>query len=157
MSRPEAVESASELMEAGESGAEEIEARGTLSGMPTTTLRPGVWLHGGISKIGARNVRLPCDNAIDCVTVLTDNDGVGILNDTATADLGTLRLGDVHVTGQVHLILIADAAVRAGHVHAEGLRITRADVRCRRVARALHEVHRSADLATWRQPERMAG
>jgi hypothetical protein len=61
--------------------------------------------------------------------VLTADHEVAILNDTSVADLGTLTLRDVRTTGQV--LLVADDAVRAGHVRVEGLVVERADVRGR--------------------------
>ncbi len=51
------------------------------------------------------------------------------LNDTSVADMGTLTLRNVRAAGQV--LLLAEDAVRSGHVHVEGLQIDRADVRGR--------------------------
>ena len=51
------------------------------------------------------------------------------LNDTSVADIGTLTLRNVRAAGQV--LLLAEDAVRSGHVHIEGLQIDRADVRGR--------------------------
>ena len=123
------VESAAELVEALQSGVGEIEVRGTLSGMPMVTLPPGVRLRGGTLKFGAKGLRLTSDNEVEGVTVLTADAEVAILNDTTVADLGTLTLRDVRTTGQV--LLLADDAVRAGHVLVEGLTVERADVRGR--------------------------
>ena len=123
------VASAGELMEALNSGAGEIEVRGTLSGMPMITLPPGVRLRGGTLKFGAKGLRLTSDNEVEGVTVLTADHEVAILNDTSATDLGTLTLRDVRTTGQV--LLLADDAVRAGHVLVEGLQVDRADVRGR--------------------------
>ena len=123
------VESAAELVEALQSGVEEIEVRGTVSGMPSITLPPGVRLRGGTLKFGAKGLRLTSDNEVEGVTVLTADTEVAILNDTSVSDLGTLTLRDVRTTGQV--LLLADDAVRAGHVLVEGLRVERADVRGR--------------------------
>ena len=93
------------------------------------TLPPGVRLRGGTLKFGAKGVRLTSDNEVEGVTVLTADTEVAILNDTSVADLGTLTLRDVRTTGQV--LLLADDAVRAGHVVVEGLTVERADVRGR--------------------------
>jgi hypothetical protein len=123
------VASAGELMEALNSGAGEIEVRGTLSGMPMITLPPGVRLRGGTLKFGAKGLRLTSDNEVEGVTVITADHEVAILNDTSATDLGTLTLRDVRTTGQV--LLLADDAVRAGHVLVEGLQVDRADVRGR--------------------------
>ncbi|HEV3070079.1 MAG TPA: hypothetical protein VGY76_01475 [Solirubrobacteraceae bacterium] len=89
------VRSASELMQAVDSGVNEIEVEGTLSGMPMITLQPGVKLHDGILSFGAKGVRLTRDNELEGVTVLTRKDKVAILNDTSVADLGTLTLRGV--------------------------------------------------------------
>lgn len=74
-------------------------------------------------------MRLTADNTLDGVTVLTADDEVAILNDTSVADMGTLTLRNVRAAGQV--LLLAEDAVRSGHVHVEGLQIDRADVRGR--------------------------
>jgi hypothetical protein len=116
-------------MEALQSGVEEIEVQGTLSGMPMITLGRGVRLRGGTLKFGAKGLRLSGDNEVEGVTVLTAEHEVAILNDTGVADLGTLTLREVRTTGQV--LLLADDAVRAGDVRVEGLTVERADVRGR--------------------------
>jgi hypothetical protein len=123
------VDSVAGLMEALQSGVEEIEVQGTLSGMPMITLGRGVRLRGGTLKFGAKGLRLSSDNEVEGVTVLTADHEVAILNDTSVADLGTLTLRDVRTTGQV--LLVADDAVRAGHVRVESMRVERADVRGR--------------------------
>src|SRR5215217_4882776 len=48
------VDSVAGLMEALQSGVEEIEVQGTLSGMPMITLARGVRLRGGTLKFGAK-------------------------------------------------------------------------------------------------------
>jgi hypothetical protein len=123
------VDSVAGLMQALQSGVEEIEVQGTLSGMPMITLGRGVRLRGGTLKFGAKGLRLSSDNEVEGVTVLTADHEVAILNDTSVADLGTLTLRDVRTTGQV--LLVADDAVRAGHVRVESMRVERADVRGR--------------------------
>jgi hypothetical protein len=123
------VDSVAGLMEALQSGVEEIEVQGTLSGMPMITLGRGVRLRGGTLKFGAKGLRLSGDNEVEGVTVLTAEHEVAILNDTGVADLGTLTLREVRTTGQV--LLLADDAVRAGDVRVEGLTVERADVRGR--------------------------
>jgi hypothetical protein len=66
---------------------------------------------------------------LSSVTVLTEVDEVAILNDTSVSDLGTLTLRNVRTAGQV--LLLAEGAVRSGHLQVEGLTIARADVRGR--------------------------
>ena len=123
------VTTAAELLDALQTGVEEIEVRGDLSGMPMVTLNPGVRLRGGTLRFGAKGIRLTRDNVLDDVTVLTRDDEVAVLNDTSVPGLGTLELRNVRTSGQV-LLLAADA-VRSGHVRIEGLRVDRADVRGR--------------------------
>jgi hypothetical protein len=129
MSKSTVVDSAASLLDAIQSDAREIEIRGTISGMPMITLNPGVTLRGGTLKFGAKGVRLTRDNILDGVTVLTEDDEIAILNDTGVSDLGTLTLRGIRVTGQV--LLLAEDAVRRGHVLVDGLTIDRADVRGR--------------------------
>jgi hypothetical protein len=129
MSTSRVVESAEELSQALQAGAMDIEVRGTVSGMPMLTLGPGVRLHGGTLKFGAKGIRLTAGNTLDGVAVLTADDEVAILNDTSVSDFGTLTLRNVRTTGQV--LLVARDAVRSGHVQVEGLTIDRADVRGR--------------------------
>jgi hypothetical protein len=125
------VGSARELLDAAASDAVEIEARGTISGMPMITLKPGVTLRGGVLEFGAKGVRLTSQNTLEDLIVRTADDEVAVLNDTAVADLGTLTLRNVTTAGQV--LLLADGSVRAGHVVVEGLHVERADVRGRAV------------------------
>jgi hypothetical protein len=123
------VGNAGELLDAVASDAVEIEVRGTVSGMPMITLKPGVTLRGGVLEFGAKGVRLTSQNTLENVTVRTADDEVAVLNDVSVADLGTLTLRNVTTAGQV--LLLADGAVRAGHVVVEGLHVERADVRGR--------------------------
>lgn len=123
------VSTASELAAALASGAREIGIDGQITGSPMITLPPGVTLRGGTLRFGAKGVRLTRDNTLDGVTVLTEDDEVAICNDMSVADMGTLTLRNVRTTGQV--LLVADGAVRSGHVQIEGLHIAGADVRGR--------------------------
>jgi hypothetical protein len=121
------ITTADQLIDALESGAEEIEVGGTLGGLPPLALPPGVRLRGGTLAFVSAGLRLTRDNGLDGVTVLCPDGEVAIGNDTSVADLGTLSLRGVRATGQV--LLLADDAVRAGHVRVEGLHVERADVR----------------------------
>jgi len=56
------VTSAADLIAALQSQATDIEVRGTISGMPMITLRPGLRLRGGTLRFGAKGVRLTRDN-----------------------------------------------------------------------------------------------
>lgn len=123
------VTTASELLEALARGQREIEVRGTLNGMPMITLPPGVRLRGGTLLFGAKGLRLTRDNELVDVTVRTAEHEVAIGNDTSVDDLGTLSLHDVRTVGQV--LLVAERAVRSGHVRVRGLRVRSADLRGR--------------------------
>lgn len=123
------ITTASQLIDALRSGAGDIEVGATLEGLPPLTLAPGVRLRGGTLEFGSSGLRLTRDNALDGVTVSCADGELAIANDTSVPDLGTLSLRDVRATGQV--ALLADDAVRAGHVRVEGLRVERADVRDR--------------------------
>jgi hypothetical protein len=116
-------------MAALQSKATDIEVRGAISGMPMITLRPGVRLHGGTLKFGAKGVRLTRDNELDGVTIIAQDYEVAIFNDTSVEDFGTLTLRHVRTEGQV--LLVAEHAVRAGHVNVDGLTVSKADVRGR--------------------------
>lgn len=123
------VRTAGELADAIAAGASEITVEGEITGSPMITLPPGARLRGGVLRFGAKGIRLTSDNTLADVTVETADDEVAILNDTSVPDMGTLTLRNVRTTGQV--LLVADRAVRSGHVAIDGLRIDRADVRGR--------------------------
>jgi hypothetical protein len=123
------VSSAAELMDALESEVSDIEVQGTLTGMPMVTLRPGVRLSGGTLRFGGKGVRLTHDNELNGVTVITPPHEVAILNHTGVMDLGTLTMRDVQAEGQV--LLLAQDAVRSGHVQIYGLTVAQADLRGR--------------------------
>jgi hypothetical protein len=102
---------------------------GSLAGMPMVTLRPGVGLRGGTLRFGAKGVRLTSGNRLEDVTVIVPDHEVAISNDTAVSDFGSLTLRNVRTRGQV--LLLADGAVRRGHVDVDGLAVASADVRGR--------------------------
>jgi len=122
------VASATELLEAL-AVADDIEVDGSLAGLPMISLRPGVTLRGGTLRFGAKGVRLSSDNRLEDVTVLVPDHEVAISNDTDVSDLGRLTLRNVRTRGQV--LLLADGAVRAGHVEVDGLVVASADLRGR--------------------------
>jgi len=74
MSAIRVVTEAAELLDAVESAASEIEIQGTISGIPTITLKPGVSLGGGELEFGAKGVRLSSSNTLEGVTVRTADD-----------------------------------------------------------------------------------
>ena len=109
--------------------ADDIEVDGSLAGMPMITLRPGVTLRGGTLRFGAKGIRLTSDNLLEDVTVIVPDTEVAIGNDTAIGDFGRLTLRNVRTRGQV--LLLADDAVRRGHVEVDGLAVASADLRGR--------------------------
>jgi hypothetical protein len=129
MARASAVAASGELVEALRSGVKDIEVRGTLRGLTTLALGPGVALRGGTLLFDTGGLRLTRDNSVDAVTVRSPEGDVAIGNDTSVADFGTLSLRDVRTTGQV--LLVADDAIAGGHVRVERLHVDRADVRDR--------------------------
>jgi hypothetical protein len=122
------VSSADELLDALQV-ADEIEVKGSVSGMPMIDLRPGVVLRGGTLRFAAKGVRLSRDNRLEDITILVPEQEVAIGNDTSITELGHLVLRNVRTTGQV--LLLADYAVRSGHIEVDGLTIAAADVRGR--------------------------
>jgi hypothetical protein len=123
------VSSAQELSNALSGGATDIQIAGTITGSPMITLPPGTTLRGGELVFGAKGVRLTSDNALEDIVVRTADDEVAILNDTTVPALGTLTLRNVRTSGQV--LLLAQEAVRSGHIQIDGLHVERADVRGR--------------------------
>lgn len=107
----------------------DIEVDGCLTGMPMLSLRPSVTLRGGTLRFGAKGVRLSSGNRLEDVTIIVPDHEVAISNDTSVSDLGRLALRNVHTRGQV--LLLADGAVRAGHIEVDSLAVASADVRGR--------------------------
>jgi hypothetical protein len=122
------VTSSAELLDAIAT-ADDIEVDGSLAGMPMITLPPGVTLRGGTLRFGAKGIRVTSDNLLEDVTVIVPDTEVAIGNDTAIGDLGRLTLRNVRTRGQV--LLLADHAVRRGHVEVDGLAVASADLRGR--------------------------
>lgn len=74
---------AAELADALGSGTADVRVEGEMTGSPMITLPPGTALRGGTLRFGAKGVRLPSDNTLEDITILTAGDEVAILNDTA--------------------------------------------------------------------------
>ncbi|RJQ76136.1 hypothetical protein D5S17_18980 [Pseudonocardiaceae bacterium YIM PH 21723] len=121
------VRTAAELLEALDSASRLITIDGEIADLPPITLPPGVTLRGGTLRFGGAGIRLTADNTLDELTVLAPEPQVAIGLTGTVADLGTLVLTDVHTTGQV--ALLAENAVRGGHIRIDGLRVERADLR----------------------------
>lgn len=122
------VSSVEELL-AALAAADDVEVAGSLSGMPMITLRPGVRLHGGTLRFGAKGVRLTSDNRLEDITIVVPSHEVAISNDITVRDLGRVSMEKVRTVGQV--LLVADAAVGAGHIEVSDLIVASADVRGR--------------------------
>lgn len=123
------VASAKELTDALASGTLNIEIVGSIKGMPSVTLTPGVSLRGGELVFGAKGLRLTSNNTVQDTIITTAPHETAIYNDTTVADLGTLSLANVTTTGQVYIA--ADNYVRAGRIEADGVHVTAADTRGR--------------------------
>jgi hypothetical protein len=118
-----------ELTNALASGAKQIDISGTLRGMPSLTLPPGVTLRGGELVFGAKGLRLTRDNTVENVSVRTSLSELAIYNDSSVEDLGVLRLKNVVTHGQVYLT--AEGAIRAGRIEVDGVHVAEADTRGR--------------------------
>lgn len=129
MSGARVVKDAEELQDAVRDGAEVIEVRGTIRGAPRLVLAPGVILRGGRLEFGSKGVLLTRDNTLENIEVICPAHEVAIGADTTVEDWGTLTLSDVATVGQV--ALIAQGAVRSGHVVIDGLTVREADLRGR--------------------------
>ena len=126
---PTKVASVAQLNEALASGANDIEITGTLRGMPSLTLPPGVALRGGELVFGAKGLKLTSDNTVSDLTVHSSEHELAIYNDPTVTDLGTLRLRNVTTHGQVYLG--AEGSIRAGRVEVDGVHVAAADTRGR--------------------------
>jgi len=117
------------LAETLATGATEIEIDGTVSGIPSLTLPPGVNLRGGTLEFKAKGLRLTSDNEIADLRVVTAESETAIYNDTSVNDLGTLSLPNVTTVGQIYLV--AEGHVREGRIVANNVTVESADVRGR--------------------------
>jgi len=123
------VTSGDALKEALAAGATEIEIEGTVSGIPSLTMPPGVILRGGTLQFTAKGLRLTSDNEISDLRVVTGEHEPAIFNDTSVNDLGTLSLTNVTTVGQIYLV--AEDQVRGGRIVADHVTVESADVRGR--------------------------
>lgn len=112
----------------------EVLVVGRLTDVPTLRLWPGVRLGGAEGAAlrfaaGQDGVRLSRDNDVYRLELHADPGRRAVYNDTAQRGMGTMRLLDVVVTGQVQLV--ADRRVRSGSVYVEDLTVRAADTRRR--------------------------
>ncbi len=111
----------------------EVAVAGAIGGMSSVWLQPGQTLKGaapdaGIDfAAGADGVCLTRDNAVIDLRLRTDPDRRVVFNDQASPHFGRLLLRGVMVSGCVRLI--AEGAVRGGHVEMDGVDVVSADAR----------------------------
>lgn len=123
------VGSAAELAAAIGAGATQIEVQGTISGIPSITLPPGVSLRGGELVFSAKGVRLSRDNTLRDIKITTTPYEVAVYNDTSQPDAGTLTFENVTTVGQV--LILVDGDTMQARVETRGLHVRKADVRGR--------------------------
>lgn len=116
------VTSAPELLDAVAT-ADNIEVDGSLSGMPSITLRPGTRLRGGTLRFGAKGIQLTSDNQLEDLTVIVPDTEVAI--GSIATGLGRATLRNVRTRGQVLL------TPGHGHLEVDGLTVASADLRGR--------------------------
>ncbi len=116
-----------------EPGVGTVAVTGTLDGVPTLSLRPGQSLvaaeKGAALRFvqGVDGIRVSTDNTLEALAFLTEPARRAVVNDTTCATLGRLVLRDLHLVGRVEIV--AEDAVRGGHVDAENVHIEAADAR----------------------------
>jgi hypothetical protein len=123
------VSTSKELLAALDNSVTEITVSGTLSGMGSLRLPPGVGLAGGTLVFGARGLVLSADNSLEEIDIKCPAQEIAIATEVTQADLGALTLRGVSTVGQV--FLVADESIRAGTIFIDGLVINEADLRGR--------------------------
>ena len=114
-------------------GIETVSVTGPLDAVPTLTLQPGQALEGKGEGAalhfapGADGVRVSTDNTVKALALLTEPVRRALFNNTSYATLGRLVLRDLHLAGCVEIL--AEDAVRGGHVDARCVHIEAADAR----------------------------
>jgi len=111
----------------------DIAVAGTIVGVSSFGLQPGQMVKGttpdaGIEfTTGADGICLTRDNAVINLRLQTDPDRRAVFNDPASPHLGRMVLQSLTVCGCIRLI--AEGAVRGGHVEMEGVDVESADAR----------------------------
>lgn len=123
------VSTSAELLAALGDGGRDIRVVGTLRGMPSLLLPPGVCLSGGVLAFGANGLVLSTDNHLDDIDVRCPPQEVAIGNTTVVKDLGHLSLRGVRTSGQI--LIVVDGQVRQGSVEIDGVHVAEADLRGR--------------------------
>ena len=131
---PRTAASANELTTAlADPRVQSVAVSGPLDAVPTLTLRPGQALTGGTKDAALRfapdadGVQLSADNTLSGLTLQTEPGRRAVFNDLTCPTMGRLVLRGLHVVGRVEIV--ADGAVRGGHVEADGVHIEMADAR----------------------------
>ncbi|WP_067482049.1 hypothetical protein [Actinomadura hibisca] len=109
----------------------EIQLGGTLEAVPALTLPPG-WALTGLPEAAlvfadGAGLTLTRDNRVARLRLETAPDAAAITADTGRDDCGTLELDDVTTVGRV--AIIAEGALRTGHVQVHALHVEAADAR----------------------------
>jgi len=130
------VASVEELQQAvADDRAGDIVVAGTIERVPTLRLAPGRNLVGAddraaiVFRDGADGVQLTRDNRVASLQLRASPNARAVFNDTTVESLGTLELVLLHAVGQIQIV--ADDAVRSGHVIVEGVHVEEADTRVR--------------------------
>jgi hypothetical protein len=114
----------------------ELGVAGEITSVPTIRLAPGQRIAAAEPgaaihfAAGGDGLLLTQDNAVTGLRLTVEPTRRAVANDTSVEDLGTLRLTDLTVLGQVQLL--ARDHVRAGHISVDGLDIVAADTRERK-------------------------
>jgi hypothetical protein len=109
----------------------DIVVAGMIDRVPTLHLAPGRNLVGAddraglVFRDGADGIELTRDNRVASLQLRASPTARALFNDTAVESLGTLELVLLHAVGQVQIV--AEDAVRSGHVIVEGLHVAEAD------------------------------
>ncbi|MGI4798314.1 MAG: hypothetical protein ACRYF2_15385 [Janthinobacterium lividum] len=111
----------------------DVAVAGTIAAAGSLRLQPGQTLKGTAPDAriefpaGADGICLTRDNTVVGLQLRTDPDRRAVFNDPASPHLGRLVLRDLDVFGCVRLI--AEGAVRGGHVEMDGVDVVSADAR----------------------------
>ena len=104
-----------------------------LAAVASLRLQPGQTLKGarpGVSigfEAGQDGICLTRDNELSGLRLWAGSDRRAVFNDTSSPQLGRMLLRDLEITGCVRLL--AEGAVRGGHVEMDGVDVMTADAR----------------------------
>ncbi|MGI5163579.1 hypothetical protein ACQEU3_04415 [Spirillospora sp. CA-253888] len=109
----------------------EVQLTGALEGVPALTLPPG-WALTGLPEAAlvfadGAGLTLTADNRVARLRLETAPDAAAVAADTGRADCGTLELDDLTTVGRV--AVVAEGALRSGHLRVNALHVEAADAR----------------------------